>query len=203
MKASCILRTVLPLILTSTLLAAPVYGAQVAWVHSLDEAMAVASQERKFIVLDVHTAWSPGSRILTETVYTDSRFIEFAKSQVFMSVDAERDVVGERMRRRFDVRVFPTILVLDSQGKEIERLRGAPTAPELISLLQVVFDTPIPPRELDERAKANPNDPKLQAAAGRRAAARGDFKSAQPFLAREEEPCSYYMLLSGYGLVVC
>ncbi len=104
-----------------------------------------------------------------------------------MRVDADREPVGERMRRRFDVRVFPTILVLDSAGQEIDRLRGAPTASELIAILQMVFDTPLPARQLQEKARENPDDPKLQAAAGRRAAARGDFKSAQPFLARALE----------------
>ncbi|MEJ2078001.1 MAG: tetratricopeptide repeat protein [Acidobacteriota bacterium] len=179
-------RKVLLSVFVVLLSATAAYGDQIDWVQSLDEAVTLASNQHKFIVVDVCADWSSACRELSEKVYTDPQFVEFSKSQVFTRIDAG-DIVGEWMAGRFKVRAYPTILVLDSQGREIDRLRGSLSAAELRKFLQMVFDTPLSIKELNERADAKPDDLRLQTAAGRRAVGRGDFKEAQHFLTRAVE----------------
>ncbi len=169
------------------LAASSAYGGQVEWVHSLDEAVELASNQGKFIVVDVCVDWAPACRGLAEHVFTDPQFIEFSKGHIFVQIQADRSRRDEWLADGFDVRVYPTMLVLDSQGKEIDRLRGSPGAEALMKYLQMIFDTPLSVEQLNERADAHPNDLTLQAAAGRRAAGRGDPKEARHFLTRALE----------------
>ena len=159
-------------------------AAQIDWKHSLGEAVEAASKEGKFIVLDVSADWCPACRDLERHVYTDARFIEFSRSQIFMLVDADRESEGRRMQAQFRVEAFPTILVLDSRGHELDRLTGSTSPENLMESLQRIFDHPVPGAELDKQAEADPQDAELQTVAGRRAFDRRDFKTAERFLGR-------------------
>jgi tetratricopeptide (TPR) repeat protein len=180
-------RRVLLSLVSILFLSFPLLGAEIEWVKTLNDAKEAASRDGRFIVLDVSADWCPACRELARNVYTDAKFIAFSRSQVFMVVDAYKEREGQKMGQRFHVEVFPTILVLDSEGKEIDRLTGSSSASTLMENLQGIFDNPIPAEQLNERAKTSPDDPELQALAGRRAFDRDDFEKAQRFLTRALE----------------
>ena len=76
---------------------------------------------------------------MTREVYTDKEVIEFSQSQVFMRVFEDIDAEGERLARKFRIQGFPTIIVLDSDGQEVDRIIGARSADELIEELKDIF----------------------------------------------------------------
>jgi thioredoxin-related protein len=78
---------------------------------------------------------------MTREVYPDKRFIEFSRSQVFMRVFEDTEAEGSRMARKFRVRAFPTIIILDSKGQEVDRILGAMSAPDLIEELSLIFQS--------------------------------------------------------------
>lgn len=161
--------------------------AQLRVVDDLATARKKASEEGKFIVLDVSADWCPPCQKMAREVYPDPDFIAFSKTQVFMIVDAYKQDQGIRLSRKFEVKVFPTILVLDAQGKEIDRITGGRTTSGLIEDLTAIFEFPLPAKELNKRADSQPQDLELQFKAGRRALDRDDFKAAQRLLARAAE----------------
>lgn len=171
----------LPLLVAEMMLSVT---AQVQWVDKFETARQLAQAEEKFIVLDLSADWCPPCQKMEREVYVDPRFIEFSRSQVFMLLDAYKTTEGDRLQRKFDVGVFPTILVLDAEGKEIDRLTGGRSTEGLIEDLEAIFELPVPARELNERADAQPHDLELQMKAGNRALDRDDFKNAQRFLER-------------------
>jgi thiol-disulfide isomerase/thioredoxin len=79
--------------------------AQVTWVQKFDEALKQAQAQGKFLVIDVSASWCPPCQRMARDVYPNQEFIQFSKSQVFMLVDAETDVEGVRVARKFDVRI--------------------------------------------------------------------------------------------------
>ena len=76
---------------------------------------------------------------MTREVYPDNRFIRFSRSQVFIRVFEDTEPQGARLADRFQVDGFPTLIVLDSTGHEVDRIEGAMSAPDLIEELQVIF----------------------------------------------------------------
>lgn len=80
-------------------------------------------------------------RKMTREVYTDKKFIEFSRSQVFMRVFQDTEPEGERLARRFKVQGFPTLIVLDSEGREMDRILGALSAQDLIEELKLIFES--------------------------------------------------------------
>jgi hypothetical protein len=77
---------------------------------------------------------------MTREVYPDKKFIEFSKTQIFMRFFSDTDPEGERLARKFGVRGFPTLIILDSKGHVVDRIMGERTAPDLIDELKEIFE---------------------------------------------------------------
>jgi thioredoxin 1 len=78
---------------------------------------------------------------MTREVYADRNFIRYSRSQIFMRVFQDTDAEGERLSRRFNVRGYPTIIVLDSTGKEVGRILGARSTSQFIEELELIFES--------------------------------------------------------------
>jgi thioredoxin-related protein len=122
--------------------------AEVNWIPTFKEAREIAARENKFIVVDVSASWCGPCRKMAREVYPDPEFITFTEGNVFMLVDAYIDKEGRLLAQQFDVQSFPAILVLNSDGEEIDRLSGGRDTKALIKDLQYLFDNPIPSKEL-------------------------------------------------------
>jgi thioredoxin-related protein len=77
--------------------------------------------------------------MMTREVYTDKGFIEFARSQVFVRVFEDTQPEGKRLARKYDISGFPTLIILDSRGQEVDRIEGAMRAKDLIQELRLIF----------------------------------------------------------------
>ena len=158
--------------------------AQVNWIPTLKKAKEIAARENKFIVIDVSASWCGPCRKMALEVYPDPEFITFTENNVFMLIDAEEDNEGIVLAREFKVKSFPSILVLDSRGEEIDRLSGGRDTESLIKDLSSIFHYGIPRKELNRRADMNLDDFELQKSAGFRAFDRHDFQQAEKYLSR-------------------
>ena len=77
---------------------------------------------------------------MTREVYPDKEFIEFSRSQVFVRVFVDTDPDGDRLARRFRLEGFPTFIILDSKGQEVDRIEGGMSAQDLIKALTDIFE---------------------------------------------------------------
>lgn len=158
--------------------------AQVAWVARFDNALKQARAEQKLIVVDISTSWCPPCRRMAREVHTNKDFIEFTRTQIFMLLDAEKDNDGIRIASRFNVHAYPTILVLDSQGREIDRLIGGTSAADLIRDLKEIFANPLPFDQLISKARSQPDNFQVQFEAGKRAFQRQEYDKTRQYLSR-------------------
>lgn len=74
---------------------------------------------------------------MAREVYTDKRFIESSRKFVFMRVLADKDPEGAELESRYWVSGNPTLLILDSKGREIDRILGFRSAEELMEILDL------------------------------------------------------------------
>jgi thiol:disulfide interchange protein len=75
---------------------------------------------------------------MTREVYTDKKFIEFTSKYVFIRLFQDTDPQGARLASRYRVEGFPTLIIFDSSGREVDRILGFRNAPDLIETIQSI-----------------------------------------------------------------
>ena len=113
--------------------ATPVPGAGILFRElSFSDALKVAKDENKLLFIDCYTTWCGPCKMLSNVVFKDSVFADYFNRQfVNLKVDMEKGE-GPELRKKYDVRGYPTLLFLDSKGEVVHRLVGANKAPELL-----------------------------------------------------------------------
>jgi thioredoxin-related protein len=105
--------------------------AEPKWLTDFDAVKQQAQKENKAILMDfTGSTWCPPCKALKKKVFSTSEFGDFAgKKLVLMELDFPYDVskatkANQALMDQFKVDSFPTIVVLDKNGKELGRLEG-------------------------------------------------------------------------------
>ena len=84
----------------------------------------IINNDQKIILVDFETESCVWCDRLDADTFTDERVIDFAKQNLISKkIDAEKGN-GPELKKKYRVRGYPTILFLDSQGVEIDRIVG-------------------------------------------------------------------------------
>lgn len=91
----------------------------------LTEAIETAQEEKKPLFVEFYTDWCLPCKILSEEVFIDDRFAsKFNSNFVNYKINAE-DQHGANMKFLYNISEVPTLLFVDHNGKEIERIVGS------------------------------------------------------------------------------
>lgn len=86
------------------------------------DALSTAAKESKLVFIDFYTTWCGPCKMMDRTTFKDSWVVKWLREQALaLQVDAERDL---ELAEKFKVEFYPTLVFLNSAGKEIERLVG-------------------------------------------------------------------------------
>ena len=125
-----------------------VSAAEDLWLTDLSKAQAQAKAEHKMVLMDFNGSdWCPPCKALRKDVLSAPEFVEYAKKNlVLVDVDFPKHkelpkaqkAANEALAKKFDVDGFPTVVVLDSDGKELKKAVGysGQTAKEFIAELK-------------------------------------------------------------------
>ena len=90
--------------------------------NSLDEI--INKNDDKIILVDFETDWCVWCDRLDKDTYTDEGVMEFAEHNLIsIKIDAEKND-GPEQKKKYRVRGYPTILLLDPSGNELDRIVG-------------------------------------------------------------------------------
>lgn len=111
----------------------------IAWFDgNVDAAFATAKAQSKPVLLYWGAVWCPPCQQLKSTVFSRPDFIE--KTKLFVPVYLDGDEPGaQQAGERFRVTAYPTMVVLDAAGNEIQRLAGTMDLAQFASLLDTVL----------------------------------------------------------------
>ncbi len=150
----------------------------VTWTHSLSEAMK-SSRGEKLIITDLYTDWCGWCKVMDARTWADPRVGQERDRFVFLKLNAETEPDGIAMRERFDVSGFPTVMLLNPDGSEFDRLEGYLTAEEFLSRLKQKIDDPDTLGNLIAGEKSDSGNVSLHFKVGRKLMTRGAYKEAQ------------------------
>jgi thioredoxin-related protein len=104
------------------------------WMTDLPKAQEKAKAEKKMVLIDfTGSDWCPPCKSLHKNVLTSSDFTKFAKENlVLVELDFPRSkpqsdevkAANKELSKKYGIRGYPTIIVLDAEGKEIFRKVG-------------------------------------------------------------------------------
>jgi tetratricopeptide (TPR) repeat protein len=109
----------------------------VPWIQDGDYAslLARAKKQKKLVFLDVYATWCGPCKQMDKFTYTDSTVAAVAsKYYVSRKVDGEKGE-GIGIAKRFNVNAYPTLLILDGDGKEQNRAVGFRAAKQFTKML--------------------------------------------------------------------
>ncbi len=125
-----------------------VAGDSSAWLTDLPKAQEQAKAEKKLVLMDfTGSDWCPPCKALYKNVLSQPEFLEYAKKHlVLVEVDfpnkkpqsEELKKANAALQEKFKIEAYPTIVVLNSEGKEIHRKSGygGATVKEFIASLE-------------------------------------------------------------------
>lgn len=106
---------------------------------SLKKAMELADEEGKLIFIDAYTSWCGPCKQLEKTTFKSEKVGEaFNEQFINLKIDVEKDADGAEIERKYKISAYPTLLIIDSEGKLKKSLVGFQTERQLLSLAKAM-----------------------------------------------------------------
>jgi len=122
----------------------------------------IAENLEKMILVDFETDWWTWCDRLDNDTYSDKRIIKYASENLIsIKIDAEKGI-GPEQKETYRVRGYPTILLLDPSGNEIDRIVGYRPPDEFMSELERIKSGTNTLSFLQSKYLRNMDDPSLE-----------------------------------------
>jgi thiol:disulfide interchange protein len=100
------------------------------WEHGLAAAQKRAKAEKKLIFMDLWAEWCGPCQMLQKKVFPTATAQDALSKVVPLSIMVESmngtpNQEGKQLAERFNLRGYPTLVMIDADGKEIRRNVGA------------------------------------------------------------------------------
>jgi thiol:disulfide interchange protein len=114
----------------------PIHKAELAWVPTIDEGKEIAKKENKKIMIDTSAEWCVACKELEEYTFSDPEVAKALKDYVLVKLDfTKMDEADKKLQKELKVYGMPTVIFLDSTGKEESRFSGFRNKNQFLSFL--------------------------------------------------------------------
>ena len=111
----------------------PAGGGKISWLTDLPPALAKAKETGRPIMIDFYADWCGPCKMLDAQTYSDDRVAEASTNLVMVRIDVDRN---QLLASRYRVESIPTIVVLNSEGNEMNREVGFIRVEPMLAMME-------------------------------------------------------------------
>ena len=111
----------------------PPGGGKISWLTDLPPALAKAKQAGRPIMIDFYADWCGPCKMLDAQTYSDDRVAAASTNLVMVRIDVDRN---QLLASRYRVESIPTIVVLNSEGNEMNRAVGFIRVEPMLTMME-------------------------------------------------------------------
>ena len=82
-------------------------GAKIEWTADFEGALAQATSETRFVMVDFYTSWCTWCRVLDKKTFSKDEVVAATERMICVKLNAEREV---DVARRYGVQSYPTVV---------------------------------------------------------------------------------------------
>lgn len=100
---------------------------------SFEEALKKAKKEKKLIFVDAYAVWCGPCKWMEANTFQEKEVGEaFNEKFINLKIDMEKGE-GPELARKYNVRAYPTMFLIDGEGEVVKRILGAKKKDQLLS----------------------------------------------------------------------
>jgi thiol-disulfide isomerase/thioredoxin len=153
--------------------------AQIAWERTLEGAKAKAEAGNKLIIADMFADWCGWCKKMDVQTWAVPQVIQLQNKYVFLKLDAEKEADGITLRKKFSITGFPTVMLLNADASEFDRLEGFLPAQQFLDRLNGIMSDPDSLGNLKIAERRNPKDLALRSKLARMLFENSDYAEAR------------------------
>ena len=166
----------------------PAGASTITWERDYGKAIERARTEKKLIIADVFTDWCELCKKMDAETFAEPRLIQkMAGKYVWLKLNTETQEDGIRLQKEFAILTYPTILVLDSQGEEVDRVDRFLAAAPFTEKVESFVSSPDSLLSLRRKVQEQPNSVSAQYALAEKLLSQNNYAKAGPAFARVVE----------------
>jgi len=148
---------------------------------SFNEVLAKAKAENKIVMIDFITDWCIWCKHLDMRVYSNSDVVSYASThQVNWKTDAEKE--GKDLAKQYNVTGFPTLVFVDGDGKEIDKIVGFYPAKDFLEKIKLINERKSSLTYMQDYYNANKTDLKANLDLANKLIEAGKTEDAKQYL---------------------
>lgn len=153
--------------------------ASISWKTDYTEALFQAQSQDQTTLAYFYTDWCGYCKEMDQKTFQDPQVIDqMANKYTWLKLNAETDPVGVELGQELGVTGYPTIVIMDHQGQEIDRLQGFIPPERFIEEVSNSVDSPDSLVSLRNRVAADPEALEARLKLGREYLERRRFSEA-------------------------
>lgn len=104
---------------------------------NLEKAKKEAAEQGKLIFIDAYTNWCGPCKQMAATTFMDEEVGKFFNENfINIKIEMEKDADGPATARQYNVRAYPTLLIIDDEGNLVKQTIGFQTKDRLMNFAE-------------------------------------------------------------------